>query len=855
MDNATNANGFLSALAKHLTEKNSRASASDAAAAGVSQGSVLHTMLLLVLYSPVSIEGKGGVGHWLKQTLSTGRSGGGSAKAPERPDGPLHYESIMALVGRAHETPELVSMVQRCSDVAAAGSDDLEDVLEGGEAASSLLFDFLRQRLQANQGVATVLSTLRGILSLGPTLIPQHKALALLHMLNELLLACHAFTDEELRKALPALQGYSYWALPVGAAATSVERSLRSELAMRGASMFQLLAREIPFVLAPYARGASARRALTEALTVHVVLDDKGDWARAFRALHMAPSTPYEEEEGARRALVSMLYVLLKGAALGVSTAKLGALSYAQVLPLAAEACVLARALGEATDEAAQAHAHAHAHAGLRALAEQINAHAEAAAGRQTARASGVGDSADDVRTARLPPLTLRELDVLGGGGAGGGGAGGAQSAAAELRTAAEQIGNKRYQFDPLLAALHERLREREAGGPPRGEAPPLRVCVAGGDDVLHRLLQAYVVLRCAYPRLCPADALRLFLVPLGRHHRTAAYLAAHDGWYRRHIYAPHCAGQPTVPHLLVPSAPPGTSRRDPTAEEQMGAVMGAMHLGAGTAGGASGINTALPAKDRAATGLAEAPLRACLTEYLRSAHASVPIALFEVGLWLSPPPDALTASGSNPSALATARPAEPPFLTVAFCASLEVIPPLPTGGGAGAAEASAGAGKGDPSGGAQLAHVVYSLADPWGIAGAAPATMAARFASLSFHTHATDTGHCPSDGRLQMRCAVAGATGRSAAQPTRTPHRYVRTAAIGAGAGSAAVDPSMGAGKPAGRGAAAAAGTERFGVLVDGEYYGPFAYALVTPCVAPGDSEPLTLPLTTFFPVPPTID
>ena len=61
---------------------------------------------------------------------------------------------------------------------------------------------------------------------------------------------------------------------------------------------------------------------------------------------------------------------------------------------------------------------------------------------------------------------------------------------------------------------------------------------------MLHRLVQAYVVLRCAYPRLCPADAIRLFLVPIGRHHRTAAYVASHDGWYRRHIYAPHCAGR-----------------------------------------------------------------------------------------------------------------------------------------------------------------------------------------------------------------------------------------------------------------------------------------------------------------------
>ena len=106
----------------------------------MSNGSVLHTMLLLVLYSPVSIDGKGGVSHWLKQSLSTK---GSPAKDAERPDGPVHYKSIMALVGRrVYESPELVTMVQRCSDVTAAGSYDFDDVIDGGEAATSLLLTF-----------------------------------------------------------------------------------------------------------------------------------------------------------------------------------------------------------------------------------------------------------------------------------------------------------------------------------------------------------------------------------------------------------------------------------------------------------------------------------------------------------------------------------------------------------------------------------------------------------------------------------------------------------------------------------------------------------------------------------------
>ena len=829
VDAPINANGFLAALAKHLTEKNGRNSM-DGGVVGVSTGSVLHTMLLLVLYTPVSAEGKGGVGHWLKQTLS---SSGKSVKHPERPDlsAPLHYDSIMGMVGKADQPSELVSMVQRCSDVAAAGSDDVEDVIDSGEAASSLLFDYLRRRLQANHGVATVLSTLRGILSLGPTLIPMHKALALLHMLNELLLSCHAFTDEELKKVLVPLRGYRTWALPVGSSASLVLRSIRSELAVRGASMFQLLTREVPFMLTPFARGASARRALTDALTVHVVLDEKGDWARAFRALTMAPSTPYEEEDAARRALVSMLYVVFKGAALGISPAKLGSLTYAQLVPLAAEACVLAASLGAADDEAADQALAVAASERLKPLAEQMAALAPSQASPHRA---STGES-DDVRAPRLPPLTLRELETLGGGGA----------AVAELRAAAEQCGGKRYQYDSMLAALHERLREREASGAPRDDSPALRVCIAGGDDVLHRLVQAYVVLRCAYPRLCTAEAMRFFLVPLGRQNRMAGYVAAHDGWYRRHIYAPHCTGQPTVPHLIVPGASSSgaASKRDVTDE------LGGMSLG----GSGSSGSAASSARERPS--VAEAPMRACLTEYLRSAQACLPLMIYEVALWLTPPSDALTASAPHSASPSSKRPTEPPFLTVAFCQSLELVPALPTGG-ASAAEPAVSAGKGEASG--VLAHVVYSMADPWGVTYGTPTVMTARFAGLGFHSHAADSAHCPSDGRLQMRCTIAGGgTSRSAAASVRSPHRYVRSASIAAGVGAAGADPGLVSAKGAGRGGATLrdSGADRFGVLVDGEYYGPFAYALVSPCHANNESEQLSLPLSTFFPVMACVD
>ena len=48
-----------------------------------------------------------------------------------------------------------------------------------------------------------------------------------------------------------------------------------------------------------------------------------------------------------------------------------------------------------------------------------------------------------------------------------------------EIRAAAEQVGSRRYKYDPLLSALHERLRERDGPYQAANQVglPPLRVC------------------------------------------------------------------------------------------------------------------------------------------------------------------------------------------------------------------------------------------------------------------------------------------------------------------------------------------------------------------------------------------
>lgn len=105
------------------------------------------------------------------------------------------------------------------------------------------------------------------------------------------------------------------------------------------------------------------------------------------------------------------------------------------------------------------------------------------------------------------------------------------------MREAAEMSGHRRYLYNPLIAALYARLVAVDAltkAGASGGSSPlppTVNVCAAGGDGTLHRLLQAYVVLRCAYPTLCARACLKFYLVPIGRRNSLAHFIARHDGW------------------------------------------------------------------------------------------------------------------------------------------------------------------------------------------------------------------------------------------------------------------------------------------------------------------------------------
>jgi hypothetical protein len=811
------ANAFFGALIKHLTHadgKPSKPGASEAVL--ISNGSVLATLLLLILYAPVNPESKE-----LKRRLQE-RSRG--SRAPERPDAPLSFDALLGMIGKAGDAGELAMMVQRCCDVTVADQySSPHELIEGGEIASAFLFSYLLRRLQESHGTATVISTLRGLLSLGPSLISRPKALALLHMLREMLRACHQFTDEELGKLEKEVRVYRTWSMPVGAAACDTLQALTAELAMRGSSMFHVLQREAPWLRrgCPFVDAPRARRVLVDSFAVHTVVDEQVDWGRAFKALLMQPAMQHEEEECVRLALCSMLYALIKAAALGIAPAKIAALSFEQVVRFAAEASSLADRVGtNGADSVAGRDERRHssdereaAFEGLRALADKINSKSQ----RRPTEGGGVA-GANDLRTARLPPLTLRPLERVAG----------SPQMLTELRESAEQCGGRRYMYDPLLMALHEKLRERAASGEPPELSPPLRICVAGGDGTLHRLIQAYVVLRCAYPRLCSPDALSFFVVPISssKHHshRLASFIASQDGWYRRHIFAPNYAGPPIVPHLIAPG---GThSQRSYLSGDTPDISEEPEELGHEDAGG-RGSASMLPA----------GPLRACVTELLRSATAVLPIKLFEVACWLSHPPASSSLSGDGAASSSAMRPSEAPFLTVAVGQSIEVV----------SAAAQPGAAASEAGGGGVSVGVSYTMADPWGVSYPTSTRIKARFSALSFHTHCVAPFHSPSSGRLQMECRVAS-TSAGKAQPS--PLRYVKAATISSGRDG------VQDGLPSSRlqrnpGAAGGnSGAERFGLLVDGEYYGPFSHAQIAPCVVPGTSQVLTMPICTFFPI-----
>ncbi len=82
----------------------------------------------------------------------------------------------------------------------------------------------------------------------------------------------------------------------------------------------------------------------------------------------------------------------------------------------------------------------------------------------------------------------------------------------------------------------------------PAPKVPRLvRLAVSGGDTLLHHVVAAYTLLRKKNPELFHGLRVRFFLLPSSKCH-LAAYIARHDSWYYRHVYAPFRSSPLVVP-------------------------------------------------------------------------------------------------------------------------------------------------------------------------------------------------------------------------------------------------------------------------------------------------------------------
>lgn len=749
----------------------------------MTDASVLTTALLLVLYFPIKASR-------LPKALT-------KREPPKGGADDLTIDAVLGMVDKdadprgALANDKLIWMVNLCTNMDAIASTETprgdDHGSSSGSAATGLLPGFLLDCVQQNHQVTKIAQTMVGILRLGCPLLTVARGLALLHMLRHLIRLFPRLTVEELQNMRSGVEPLLLWAEPLGSSALATLHCIDGELALRASSMWLHLSHDAAWLGAldtAMLAKLPCLQALEEAFTVRFVINEDLDWARCFRKLFMTTDaearafTPRSSTRNSGRlslsslmgkgggeaeettpaggaivsALCSMLFALLHNAqpTVGLSPAKLAALQPTEVVQLSAQALRLVQLVSKGTPVAGA----------LQKLAEAVN-RLSATAGNKPGCTSK-----SDVQMTRMPTLTMRMLmpsepDAF------------SEAQVRELREAAEICGHRRYMYNPLLAALHERL-SHAVGLVDRGLAHPVRICVAGGDATLHRLLQAYVVLRCAYPQLCTRVDLAFYLIPMTPRNRLAQYIAENDAWYRRHIYLPHCRGHPTVPHLITPTMP------------------------------ARAVPDAAPAAGRRSP---LEPLRQMVVDYLKDARAKLHVRLFEAQCWLSPPS---TGTGAK---------AEAPFITIAFSSWADVVL---TGG------------PGESGGNLTLE---YTMADPYGVAYSSPTALSGRFTALSFNNVSLETGHSPTSGRLQMRCCHSSTSGKAASRIVESPLRHIKTATLSAGAATSANE-SLVRGRGAQQKGGGGSSNERFGLLVDGEYYGPFAHVQLTPCVPPGQLE-----------------
>ena len=92
------------------------------------------------------------------------------------------------------------------------------------------------------------------------------------------------------------------------------------------------------------------------------------------------------------------------------------------------------------------------------------------------------------------------------------------------------QLGYTPYPKTPVSVSMERIIRLYQPFAD-ASDPVEVRICIAGGDSIIHQVATAYVDIITRSPEILHGIMLRFFLVPF-RPSLLAAFLARHDSWY-----------------------------------------------------------------------------------------------------------------------------------------------------------------------------------------------------------------------------------------------------------------------------------------------------------------------------------
>ena len=119
------------------------------------------------------------------------------------------------------------------------------------------------------------------------------------------------------------------------------------------------------------------------------------------------------------------------------------------------------------------------------------------------------------------------------------------------------------------------------------------RIMLAGGDELLHQVVCAWCALKQTKPDLFDGLRPKVYLLPFSRNH-VAAFMARHDSWYNRHVYVPARSNNFMVPWIRVDQN--DMLELQQTAAAQSSGGGGGGGGGGGSSSGGGGSSSSKPA-------------------------------------------------------------------------------------------------------------------------------------------------------------------------------------------------------------------------------------------------------------------